>query len=325
MGGVPFGFRREGKTLVVVPEQAEAVRWAAEAVLDGWALTNIARKLTRDGHRGAKGGHISAPAVRRLLTAPTLAGKLVRGGEIVGAGNWAPILQEDLWQEVRAKLASPRTIRTADGNERQVDAAVLGVRPGRKYLLTSGLARCGVCTAPLTGLMKKANRGITKPYYQCLQRTEGRGCVAIVLTPTEEYVRDQLLDELDKPEFLGAVTADDYAERRDELTCALSALDRQRAELAEMWGAGGMSTSEWQAARSGLDQREHTLHTELATIPVPIARIAIGDVRTAWPAMTLDERRELLRIFIQRVTVNRATPGTRRFDPDRIEIEWRTL
>ena len=39
--------------------------------------------------------------------------------------------------------------------------------------------------------------------------------------------------------------------------------------------------------------------------------------------MTLDEKRELLRMFIEKVVINRATPGTRAFDPGRVEIVWK--
>ena len=43
----------------------------------------------------------------------------------------------------------------------------------------------------------------------------------------------------------------------------------------------------------------------------------------AWPGMTLGERREFLRLYIARVTISRAVPGTHGFDPGRIDIEWR--
>jgi site-specific DNA recombinase len=80
--------------------------------------------------------------------------------------------------------------------------------------------------------------------------------------------------------------------------------------------------SEWQAARSGLDKREQTLRAELAAIPAPMSRIDVSDVRAAWPAMTPDERRELLRMFIARITIHKAKPGTRSFDPDRVSVEF---
>jgi hypothetical protein len=41
--------------------------------------------------------------------------------------------------------------------------------------------------------------------------------------------------------------------------------------------------------------------------------------------MTLDEQREFVRLFITKVTVKRAKPGTKGFDRRRVGIEWRKL
>jgi hypothetical protein len=56
---------------------------------------------------------------------------------------------------------------------------------------------------------------------------------------------------------------------------------------------------------------------------VPAGRIDLSDVRAAWPAMTLDERREMLRMFLGEITIHRAQPATRAFDPGRLGISWR--
>ena len=72
------------KALHVVPEQADAVRWAADAVLSGWSLTAVADELTERGHRGAQGARLRTSSVRCLLTSPTVAGLRVHQGEILG-------------------------------------------------------------------------------------------------------------------------------------------------------------------------------------------------------------------------------------------------
>lgn len=323
-----FGYRRgvnaNGRpTLIIEPAEAEAIRWAADAVLSGWSLTNIGRELRARGFRGAHGGQFSTSAVRRTLTSAALAGLRVHRREIVGRGNWKPILAEDVWQAVRAKLSGARFVRTAHGADFEVPAERLGARPARKYLITGGLARCGVCRTPMVGAAKRLRNGTVRPYLSCSRMYGGRGCVGMMLDAVEDYVVDTMLDKLDKPEFLEAVTADDHVERRDELVRALSAIDAQRTQLAEMWAASGVSTVEWQAARSGLDQREQTLRGQLAAIPVPAGRVSIEDVRVAWPEMTLDERRELLFMFVEAVMIHPARPGTRSFDPGRISITWR--
>jgi hypothetical protein len=55
-----------------------------------------------------------------------------------------------------------------------------------------------------------------------------------------------------------------------------------------------------------------------------LVNVDISMAREAWPDMTLDEKREFLRLFIATVTIKRAKPGTRGFDPGRVAIEWRT-
>jgi hypothetical protein len=145
------------------------------------------------------------------------------------------------------------------------------------------------------------------------------------MEPVERYVVEELFAELDRPEFLAALASDEHAVRRDELTRALLGIDGQRATLAQMWGAGDMTTDEWQAARGGLDARESALRAELAAMPATPAKLAgIDGAREAWPMMTLGERREFLRLFIDRIKIHRARPGNR-FDPNRIEITWRKV
>jgi hypothetical protein len=39
--------------------------------------------------------------------------------------------------------------------------------------------------------------------------------------------------------------------------------------------------------------------------------------------MTLGEKREFIRLFIDGVQISRARPGTRGFDPDRIRVNWK--
>ena len=329
-GGQVFGYRRAvdptgGKTLEIVPEQAEIIRDTAGKVLAGWALANIARDLRDRGVCGGHGGTVTANTVRRWVTNPTVAGQRMHQGRIIGAGNWPPILDMDTWQACRAKLAQKRKVHRRDGGQHEVTDQVVTMTTGRRYLLTGGLARCGVCGAPLVGAMRRISVGRDPvPYLTCHPNKGGHGCVGILLTATEGHVVNALFDELDKPAFLEAIAADDHAGRRDELVAAMAAVEAQRGELAAMWGAPGqLSTVEWQAARRALADHEQQLRRDLAAVPPPLAGVDIAEARSAWPAMTLDEQREFVRLFVERVTVNRATPGARRFDPARVAVEWR--
>ena len=183
---------------------------------------------------------------------------------------------------------------------------------------------CGVCGRAVAGSVKQLKGGARRggrdvPYYLCR-----RGCTGIMLAETEAYVVDRLFAELDKPEFLDAIAEDAHAARRDEITTALSAIDGKRKELAGLWGAGTLTSEEWQAARAALDadragaaRRAGRRRGRRPRAPTS------SEARSAWPDMTLGEQREFLRLFIAKVTIGRARPGLQRFDPDRIAIGWR--
>lgn len=347
-GSKPFGYvhgtnERGERTYLIVPAQAEAIRWAADRVLAGWSLSRIKSGLLVHGPHRVKvrdadgnivmdgnGDPVTRPtalragSVRSMVTNPTVAGYRVHRGQVVGEGNWEAILARDVWEACRSKLSAPREVDRADGKTYPVTVSHTGFT-GRKYTLTGGLARCGVCGAALVGSVKqlKGGRRPDRPYLLCHPTTGGKACVGIMLPEVEDYVVDRLFAELDKPEFLDSIVADDHVERRGEIVDALAAVEAQRAELATMWGTpGSLTTAEWQAARAALNATERQLRTELAEKAPPPQVADIGRVRATWPLLDLGEQREFLRLFIDRVVIKRAQPGRKGFDAGRVAITW---
>jgi DNA invertase Pin-like site-specific DNA recombinase len=331
-GGRTFGYRpvgaREDRTYVIVPEQAEAVRWAAGKVLSGWSLSRIADVLDGQGLRGTHGGKITPVTVRGWLTAPSIAGIRVHRGEKVGKGNWPPVLDEQVWREVGAVLSQPRVVRRRDGGTYPIGPAHTGPA-GRKYLLTGGLAVCAVCLAPMVGAAKQLrnkHRVRTKPYLLCHPSRGGRACTGIMLPETEELVVRRLFTELEnRPSFAAALSADQHAQARAELGAALAAVQAERAEYARDAGAGRLTRAEWFALRPELDKREAGLRADLAAVPVPTGHADWLEVRAAWADLTLDEQRAFLRRYVTSVTIARARPGTQGFDKGRVNVEWRQV
>lgn len=322
-GGRTFGYRSAtdddgGKTLAIVPEQANELRDAADKILAGWSLSNVAADLTRRGVSGANGRPINYHTLRKMLTNPTIAGQRAYRGRIVGPGIWEPILDMATWQAVRAKLSKPRSVQTSTGGTYEI--TMQSPRSRRRYLLTGGIAVCGVCDAPMGAQRRKVKGRQVDGIYFCRRSF----CVGIMADGLEDHVRDELLNEFDRPEFLDALAVDGHQERRDDIVQALGNVETQRNELAELWATPGeLTAAEWRTARRALAEQEDQLRDELASLPPPRLDVDISHVREAWPDMTLDEKREMLSMFIDRVVVNRAKPGTRAFDSDRVEIMWR--
>jgi site-specific DNA recombinase len=340
-GSRVFGYRHalddEGKkTLHIVESEAAVVREAAEKILAGWSLSRIAEELRGRGlhgpHRrkvkdaageviGTRPSTITNQTIRSMVSNATVAGWRTHKGRQT-RGVWEPILDQETWDSVRDKLSAPRTVQQANGHTYPISAAP-HASTARKYLLTGGTAVCGVCGAPLVASMKQLRRGRVEPYYLCHPKVGGRACVGILGTKFEEHVIATLLDELDKPAFRAALAEDEHAARRDQITKDLRAVEGRRRKLARTWATGDLDDSEWQEARRAMAEQEHQLRADLAAVPPPVARVDLDLVREAWPLMNLDERREIVGMFIGRVMVKRATPGTKGFDPRRVAIQWR--
>lgn len=345
-GATTFGYRRGlddkgGKTLFIVPEEADIIRDAAHRILAGWGLERIAADLRARGLHGplrtkvrdengnpvlddrgnpiTRPSRITAQSVRSMITNPVVAGFRVYNGRFF-KGVWEAILSEDTWHAVRDKLAAPRAVQCINGGTYSPSKA-LKTRAPRRYLLTAGISQCGECNYRLVAGNKKF-RNEARPYYVCHPKTGGRACVAMAADLFENYVIEKMFEKLDNPEFLAAFDTDSHAQERERITEAIRRVESRRRALATAWGSDEMTDEEWQAARQALGAREQDLRAQLAAIPPPTRGVNFAAVKESWPELNLDERQEIVRMLIARVDVRKATPGGR-FRPERITIVWR--
>lgn len=342
-GMTPSGER----TYIQVPEEADAIRWAADAFLSGWNDQMIAAEWRKRGLAGAHRLKVRDPetgtillddeglpqrhasvvtgkTVRRALTNPAVAGLRSYHGEIVANGIWEAIIPEETRQEILTKIGSVREVHASDGSVFIVDPAVTQrrARTRRKYLLTGGVATAP-CGSPLAASERKFRTG-SGPYYFC----KADRCVGIAAGPFETYVKDMMFKQLAKPEFLDRFSADPAGPERERLTTQLKTIAEKREDLAAAWASNdGMQMDEWQQARAGLDRREQALHMQLMQLPPrPPQRFdpeAIKDPR-AWQFLNLGERCEYISMFVQEVKVLKAVPPFRHIDlPARVKITFK--
>ncbi len=76
---VPYGYRCENRTPVVIPEQAEIVRWIFNEYINDGLLLDIAMKLNDKGIPGKRGGGWTATTLLRMLENETYTGSLILG------------------------------------------------------------------------------------------------------------------------------------------------------------------------------------------------------------------------------------------------------
>jgi len=255
-------------------------------------------------------------SVRRIITAPSVAGLRIHHGEVIGDAAWPAILDRATWEAVRTALA--------DRPEAKVG------RPPREYLLTGGLAVCGLCGAPL----RARPRADKVRSYVCVaeERADGfRPCggVRCVAEPLETLVFEAVLAAVDEG-ALDAVLRSDLGDeadaRRTDLLAVLAEAEGKLARAEERYLEGDVSRAAYLRVRDRHEGVAEQARRDLAVIertrlPEDTPR-STEQLREWWPEATLLQRRTFLKLFIEKVRVLPATHRGARFSHERVELFW---
>lgn len=317
-GTVTYGYVRKVDGQPTIDRAAATVvKEAARRVLAGETLYSICTDFTHRNVPTAKGGPWRTPTLKHILTTPTVAGLRSHRGKVSGEAVWKPILDETTWRQVCAVLNDPSKAR--------------GSRPVRSYLLTGGLARCGVCGGPLYAQRRsKTHSNSGARTYYCVPGTDKSGCGKIMCSaePLEQEVFNRLKRKIDVAQYAHQykaserqVTAETAAENE------LLSVEQQQEQLAVLWADGQLSMTEWQAAKARLTARLDRVQEQQATnVQGQAAKKMLKEVKdleTEWESWSFDKRRAALELFVKTVTVKPALRRGRIFDRDRVEVEWR--
>jgi DNA invertase Pin-like site-specific DNA recombinase len=291
-----FGYDRDG--LEIVDAEAALIREAAERVLEGESLRAIARDWNTRGVRSSSKRDWSIGSLRSMLTGPRLAGLRVHHGEVVGPAAWPPILTREEHDDIRAVLGNPRVRRVG--------------RPPTSLL--GGVVVCGRCGGP----MYASTRASGARRYVCQQQPGKVGCgrVAIEARQTEQLIIDVVMRRLDTPRLARIVAQPKAAPGRE-----IPELEQRLDALAEMFGAGEITQTEWLRARRGVEARlEKARAAQDATLSSAVlSSYRDGSLRATWPELTMEQRREVISAVIESVIVAPATKGPV-WDAERVSI-----
>lgn len=299
-GPALFGLAKDHQTIIL--EQAELLCEAARRVLeDREPLSRVVDDFNTRGYRPGKATRWRVTHLRRILLNERV----------------TPIIGEETYQDL---------VRTFTGRERQK----LGRPAGH---LLSGILTCGRegCGQPMYA-QPMVKRGVREVYYRCKKGGGGRfaGCGS---TFVAEGRADRWAEEM----FLAAIVSPDFAQ----------ALARRQAELL----AGEVTAAELDEWRAEMDELEQVMPTRYAPpnakqrhdelrrmVEQATAQLmaqpdlqALVDLprseeqlRDAWAAWTIAERRTWLRRLVERIEVKPATTRSRASSvEDRLAPVWR--
>jgi DNA invertase Pin-like site-specific DNA recombinase len=300
-----FGYTDNGMT--IDETEAAMLRDAARRVLSGESMTTIASQWNERGLRTPRRGSLwNATVLRTVLTNTRAAGLRVHRGEVIGEAAWPAILDRATHERLVAHFADP--------NRRQKN-------PPRRAFLT-GFIKCGKCGGPLF-----RDGTADYPVFRCRAQPGSFSCGVIVAADhVEALVTEAVMLRLEGPGLAKALRARDH-ETDDTAASDLSEAERRLAELAETWAAGEISRAEWLTARRAVEARIEVARRKLTrTSERDALDPYLGEnapLRAAWPNLSRDQRRAILAVVIDRVTIAPAGENRRRFNPERVTIEWR--
>jgi len=264
-GPRPFGYMREGGTLIPVEHEAAQVREMASAVIDGDSLTSIAARLKGNGSKGVP---LTLRGIKRLLTSPTTAG-LRKQGEGYVQGIWEPILDTDTWKVVCTILNDPaRRDNFSDG--------------GYAYLL-SGIITCSECK------MVMRTKGNPKGRRYLCRKCNG----SVPVKLADDAVGIWLAANID-PEAWKALREQGKAYDAD----VVAALEAERVVVLEMKESAEIDIYEYRRLISNLNAR-----MEAATNADPLDLPDIADLQTGWEGLPLNDKRTIVGTLLELVQV----------------------
>jgi len=299
-----FGFERNG--IDIRPDEAVEILQASQRVLEGVSIREIAMDLRQRDVPTVQGGPWTAATVRHMLGRPRNAGLVVHRGErLPVTAQWQPIVPIEVYEAVTRVLVDPGRL-TSPGNTPQ--------------WLGSGIYRCA-CAGP----MRVQGRERYRCQLVATGHAKGTGHSTIPARLTDAVVEAAVLARLALPDYIAAFAEPTPEIDVGQLQSEASALRVRLATLAEDYADGHLTRAQLVAGTKRVETRLSAVEGELARAGgrSPLTPLlGARDVALAWSRLSLGPRRAIIRATVE-VRIARAVLG-RAFDPERVEITWRT-
>lgn len=324
VGPTPIGYRRRGdgrleEDPLAAPFIAGAFRlrgesesWGAIArYLEEWNVLPLERK-------GRKSVAWSRPGVMALVRSRVYRGELWDGDELVCKHAHKAIVSEGEWRF--AQLGGKGGTHAKDGS-----IAAQG-------LLTS-IVYCAGCGRRLsvTGSTNRQGERIAHYFCRIHHATSGHcPSPAVASTRTlDPYLEGLLLEALADPHSK-LVKAHEVGARIEKAAARVKASEE---ELDTFLATGLASVLGPERYRAEVERRQDDTRAAQRELGEALrANMVLGQAgsRTpeqlvqAWPALTMDEKRAVVRAYVDQVIVTKADPKRRRWQPigERVTVRW---
>jgi site-specific DNA recombinase len=325
VGPTPIGYRRRGDgRLEEDPLAAPFIAGAFRRRGEGESWGAIARyleeqnvlPLERKGRRRSVAW--SRTGVMAMIRSRVYRGELWDGDELVCKDAHHVIVSEGEWRF--AQLAGKGGTHVKDGS-----IAAQGI-------LTS-IVYCAACGSRLSVTGSTGRQGERVASYFCrIHHAASGDCPAPAVASTrtlDPYVEGLLLEALADPKSK-LMKAHEVGARIQKAAESVSATEE---ELDTFLAAALASVLGPERYRAEVERRQEDVRAAQRELGEALrANLVLGQAgsRTpkqlveAWPQLRMDEKRAVVRAYIERVTVAKADPKRRRWQPigERVAIRW---
>lgn len=293
-------------------DEAALIQEGFSRLLAGASLRSIIQHWNSSGLTTARGTEWSPRSAKIALTNPRYAGlsayQVRNGGkgEVMGQGQWQPIITQEVYEAAQIILSDPARSTTIDRS--------------RRYLL-GGLAVCGVC-ATGTDLIRSGGMH-SKGYhlYRCATRP---GHLQRKSAPIDAYVRATIAERLRQPG--SGITVDDSAPGVDQqaLKDEAAALRIRLDEAADSFADGLITRAQLERSTGRMTARLEAIAASQATAmgdSVLAPLLAAVDPGAAFLGAHLDIQRAVIQ-HLCTVTIMGAGLGAKGFRPESVRLTW---
>lgn len=323
LGKPAFGYRigKDGH-FEIMPEEAAIVQLIFRLYIhDNMGLRRIARYLNEQGITTRRGGHWSMVSIYDMLRNRTYVGTYMRFGLRV-PGNHPPIISTETLRLAQNRLSS-----------RSKPGSYAATTP----FLLSGLVHCGYCGNRLIGVNRRQSWTRRRDgeqtqsqyrYYQCQSRTNQSICG--YHTRRAEELEAAIFARLQEPasprtESQAPSNHEEKASQQAALEVKVRALERRLRHHLDQAVSGAIGLHQLRSLHQEIEAERRSLEHKLALLSARVQEESsltrekerfegsLQRLRTGWESLSQDEKRELLKSVVDKVTV---------FD-DRIELALR--
>lgn len=307
----PFGYEMKDKKLVILEDEAKAIKLIFDDFLNGQGFLQIAKKLNDLGYLTHRGNKFENRTIEYILNNPvycgmarwTPTGKIRRNykceDSLIVESNHEPIIDKKTFDLVQKKLEERKQITRKHYK---------GTNPQNLHWL-NGLVRCKLCGCTFVRNQKE--------YYNCNGYVKGKCSTSqnIKIGLIEQAILNQIKEDFSKPTKLinrcKTISNSDV----DIILSQLEKLPEKEARAKEAYLNGIDTLEEYKENKKNIENQKKLLEKSLKQFKKPVKNLdkeIKNQLKTFYemlvdPKTTMQQKYEISHLVIDSIIFEKAT------------------